>query len=96
MYPAMETLIEPHRLIACMNCIVSVVRAMLSAGKWYPEGRLHLLPLLNLSLPGIDPNDFKKCLVIMMLCLYFYMYDSLLSHMFSYVGKNMKVIYFLM
>ena len=64
MYPAMETLIEPHRLIACtMNCIVSVVRAMLSAGKWYPEGRLHLLPLLNLSLPGIDPNDFKKCLV---------------------------------
>ncbi|XP_060589859.1 proteasome activator complex subunit 4B-like [Ruditapes philippinarum] len=63
MYPAMETLIEPHRLIACMNCVVSVVRAMLSAGKWYPEGRSHLIPLLNLSLPGIDPNDFKKCLV---------------------------------
>ncbi|XP_052767290.1 proteasome activator complex subunit 4A-like [Mya arenaria] len=63
MYPAMETLIEPHRLIACMNCIVSVSRAMFSAGKWFPEGRLHVLPLLNLSLPGIDPNDFKKCLV---------------------------------
>ncbi|KAL4238306.1 Proteasome activator complex subunit 4 [Mactra antiquata] len=63
MYPAMETLIEPHRLIACMNCIVSVVRSMLNAGKWYPEGRSHLLPLLNLSLPGIDPNDTKKCLV---------------------------------
>lgn len=63
MYPAMETLIEPHRLIACMNCIVSVARAMLRAGKWYPEGRSHVLPLLNLSLPGIDPNDFKKCLV---------------------------------
>ena len=59
----METLIEPHRLIACMNCIVSVSRSMLNAGKWYPEGRLHILPLLNLSLPGIDPNDFKKCLV---------------------------------
>jgi proteasome activator subunit 4 len=59
----METLIEPHRLIACMNCVVSVVRAMLSAGKWYPEGRSHLIPLLSLSLPGIDPNDFKKCLV---------------------------------
>ncbi|KAH3856831.1 hypothetical protein DPMN_099426 [Dreissena polymorpha] len=63
MYPAMETLIEPHRLIACMNCVVSVARSMLNSGKWYPEGRLHVLPLLNLSLPGIDPNDFKKCLV---------------------------------
>lgn len=63
MYPALETLIEPHRLIACMNCVVSVARAMLNAGRWYPEGKLHVLPLLNLSLPGIDPNDFKKCLV---------------------------------
>ncbi|XP_067680549.1 proteasome activator complex subunit 4-like [Haliotis asinina] len=63
MYPALETLIEPHRLIACMNCIVAVARPMLRAGKWYPQGPTHLLPLLNLSLPGIDPNDFKKCLV---------------------------------
>lgn len=63
MYPAMENLIEPHRLIACMTCIVAVARPMLHNRKWYPEGRLHLLPLLNLSLPGIDPNDFKKCLI---------------------------------
>ncbi|KAL3873182.1 hypothetical protein ACJMK2_036330 [Sinanodonta woodiana] len=63
MYPAMETLIEPHRLIACMNCVVSLARPMLRAGKWYPEGPSHVLPLLNLSIPGIDPNDFKKCLV---------------------------------
>ena len=63
MYPAMENLIEPHRLIACMNCVVAVSRPMLSARKWYPEGRSHILPLLNLSLPGIDPNDFKKSLV---------------------------------
>lgn len=63
LYPAMETLIEPHRLIACMSCIVSVARSMLSARKWYPEGPTHILPLLNLALPGIDPNDFKKCLV---------------------------------
>ena len=71
MYPAMETLIEPHRLIACMNCVVSVVRPMLSAGKWYPEGKLHILPLLNLALPGIDSNDFKKCLVYSSLPLLF-------------------------
>lgn len=63
MYPAMENLIEPHRLTACMNCVVAVSRPMLSARKWYPEGRSHVLPLLNLALPGIDPNDFKKCLV---------------------------------
>ncbi|XP_062621766.1 LOW QUALITY PROTEIN: proteasome activator complex subunit 4B-like [Saccostrea cucullata] len=63
MYPAMENLIEPHRLIACMNCVVAVSRPMLSARRWYPEGRSHVLPLLNLALPGIDPNDFKKCLV---------------------------------
>ncbi|KAL5009261.1 hypothetical protein ScPMuIL_014842 [Solemya velum] len=63
MYPAMETLTEPHRLIACMNCMVSVTRPMLRAGKWYPEGPSHVLPLLNLSLPGIDPNDCKKTLV---------------------------------
>lgn len=25
--------------------------------KHYPEGALHLAPLLQLSLPGIDPND---------------------------------------
>lgn len=60
MYPAMETLTEPHRLIACMTCIVGVCRPMLRAKKWYPEGPLHILPLLNLSLPGIDSNDFKK------------------------------------
>ena len=77
MYPAMETLIEPHRLIACMNCIVSVVRPMLSSGKWYPEGKLHILPLLNLALPGIDSNDFKKCLVIYSVCLSHKMYQCL-------------------
>lgn len=63
MYPAMETLIEPHRLIACMICIVSVVRPMLASTKHYPEGQSHVLPLLNLALPGIDPNDFRKTLV---------------------------------
>ncbi len=64
-YPALETLTEPHRLIACLNCTVSVARSMLGSHRWYPEGRSHVLPLLNLSLPGIDSNDIKKCLVSM-------------------------------
>ncbi|XP_013404552.1 proteasome activator complex subunit 4 [Lingula anatina] len=63
LYPSLETLTEPHRLTACMNCLNAVARSMLSNTKWYPDGRNHLLPILNLSLPGIDPNDFKKSLV---------------------------------
>ena len=59
----METLTEPHRLIACLNCTVSVARTMLNSHKWFPEGRSHVIPLLYLSLPGIDSNDIKKCLV---------------------------------
>lgn len=70
MYPAMETLIEPHRLIACMICVVSIVRPMLTSPKYYPEGPSHVLPLLKLSLPGIDPNDFKKTLVSWVDCLF--------------------------
>ncbi|KAL8607379.1 hypothetical protein ACOMHN_024404 [Nucella lapillus] len=63
MYPAMETLIEPHRLISCMLCIVGASRPMLSCKKYYPDGPNHVLPLLQLALPGIDSNDFKKTLV---------------------------------
>lgn len=63
MYPAMETLIEPHRLLSCMFCVVSSARPMLSSHKYYPDGRNHVIPLLQLALPGIDPNDFKKTLV---------------------------------
>ena len=63
MYPAMETLIEPHRLISCMFCLVASSRPMLSSPKYFPDGPNHVLPLLQLALPGIDPNDFKKTLV---------------------------------
>jgi len=62
-YPSLETLTEPHRLVACLHCTVSVARSMLAGGRWYPEGRLHIIPLMTFSLPGIDPNDIKKSLV---------------------------------
>lgn len=29
----------------------------------YPEGPIHIIPLLTAVLPGIDPNDFNKCVI---------------------------------
>ena len=66
LYAALETLTEPHRLTATLNCMVGVSRAMLAGSKHYPEGRLHALPILQMSLPGLDPNDMKKCMVILL------------------------------
>ena len=62
-YPAFDSLMEPHRLIACVNCIVSVYKTMLGQPDWYPEGKLHVIPIMNMCLPGIDANDIRKCLV---------------------------------
>ena len=63
LYAALETLTEPHRLTATLNCMVGVSRAMLSGSKQYPEGRIHALPILQMCLPGLDHNDMKKCMV---------------------------------
>ncbi|XP_055880989.1 proteasome activator complex subunit 4-like isoform X3 [Biomphalaria glabrata] len=62
MYQAMETLTEPHRVFTCIIAITWVVRPLVSSVEIYPEGQLHVLPLLKLSLPGIDPNDNRKTL----------------------------------
>ncbi len=32
-------------------------------GQRFPEGPTHMLPLLMRALPGVDPNDFSKCMV---------------------------------
>ncbi len=62
-YTALDTLIEPHQLVATVSCMVSVSKSLLTSSKFYPEGPSHLLPLLSAMLPGIDPNDFSKCMV---------------------------------
>ena len=62
-YPALQNLTEPHRLIACLHCIVAAVRPMMRDTCCYPEGRKHIIPILNLCVPGIDPNDAKKTMV---------------------------------
>lgn len=63
MYSALETLTEPHRLLASMQCVVSIARALVRGNKYYPEGPSHVLPLLLNSLNGLDVNDMKKCMV---------------------------------
>ncbi|XP_053495926.1 proteasome activator complex subunit 4B isoform X1 [Ictalurus furcatus] len=62
-YPAMETLTEPHQLTATLSCMIGMARSLLSGGQHYPEGPAHVLPLLMRALPGVDPNDFSKCMI---------------------------------
>lgn len=62
LYVALATLTEPHQLTATLNCVTSVARALVRPDESYPAGRHHVLPLLQLVLPGIDPNDFRKAL----------------------------------
>ncbi|XP_056286378.1 proteasome activator complex subunit 4B-like [Pseudoliparis swirei] len=62
-YAAMETLTEPHTLTDTLSCMIGMARSLVSPNNRYPEGRGHVLPLLMGSLPGIDPNDFSKCMI---------------------------------
>ncbi|XP_051507905.1 proteasome activator complex subunit 4A isoform X2 [Myxocyprinus asiaticus] len=62
-YPAMETLTEPHQLIATLSCMIGVARSLVTGGQGFPEGPTHMLPLLMRALPGVDPNDFRKCMI---------------------------------
>jgi proteasome activator subunit 4 len=62
MYSSLEVLTEPHKLTAAMQCMVAVARPMVQ-GSTYKEGPTHVIPLLMSTLPGIDPNDIKKCFV---------------------------------
>ncbi|CAL1599788.1 unnamed protein product [Knipowitschia caucasica] len=62
-YAAMETLTEPHTLTATLSCMIGMARSLVSANNTYPEGRAHVVPLLMGALPGVDPNDFSKCMI---------------------------------
>uniref|UniRef100_A0A673BL13 Proteasome activator subunit 4b n=1 Tax=Sphaeramia orbicularis TaxID=375764 RepID=A0A673BL13_9TELE len=62
-YAAMETLTEPHTLTATLSCMIGMARSLVSSNNNYPEGRAHVVPLLMGSLPGVDPNDFSKCMI---------------------------------
>ncbi|GAA5895195.1 proteasome activator BLM10 [Sporobolomyces salmoneus] len=55
-YPALETLTETHRTTAAITALSTVSPILVSRGI-YPGGAKHLLPLLDLCLPGLDVND---------------------------------------
>ncbi|GAA5990546.1 hypothetical protein JCM10908_003124 [Rhodotorula pacifica] len=55
-FPALETLTETHRTTACITALATISPSMISR-KNYPAGAKHLIPLLELCLPGLDVND---------------------------------------
>uniref|UniRef100_A0A1L8DSH8 Putative proteasome activator complex subunit 4 n=1 Tax=Nyssomyia neivai TaxID=330878 RepID=A0A1L8DSH8_9DIPT len=64
-YATLDSLTEPHKLTAALQCFVSVARPLVSGHNGYTEGRTHVIPILMATLPGIDPNDFKKTSVVL-------------------------------
>ncbi|KAK6754916.1 hypothetical protein RB195_013722 [Necator americanus] len=63
-YPALETLTEPHRLLQALQVLVAVapVLAKDQPGKDGRTFRIHAVNLMNSLLPGLDQNDMGKCL----------------------------------
>lgn len=55
-WPALEGLLETHRTTAIITAL-STVSSPLVSRSIYPAGAKHLLPLLELCLPGLDVND---------------------------------------
>ena len=62
-FEALGAVIEPHQVVATLSCVTSIARSLVSDE--FPGGQLHVLALLRLALPGIDPNDFRKSMVIL-------------------------------
>ncbi|XP_063231181.1 proteasome activator complex subunit 4-like isoform X2 [Bacillus rossius redtenbacheri] len=64
MYTNLGSMTEPHKLTSAMQCVVAVARPMVCGQRLgHKEGPTHVVPLLLATLPGIDPNDCRKCLV---------------------------------
>ncbi|PIO58641.1 hypothetical protein TELCIR_19919 [Teladorsagia circumcincta] len=63
-YPALETLTEPHRLLQALQVLVAVapVLAKDQPDKNGKTFRVHAINLMNSLLPGLDQNDMGKCL----------------------------------
>eukprot|EP00040_Diaphanoeca_grandis_P028219 m.163095 g.163095 ORF g.163095 m.163095 type:complete len:1879 (-) comp31279_c0_seq2:255-5891(-) len=67
-YPALQTLTETHQCYAALCALSAVVRPLLW-GEHFSGGLKHLIPLLQLTLPGIDPNDANKTQVTLQFLL---------------------------
>ncbi|EEB07537.1 hypothetical protein SJAG_02625 [Schizosaccharomyces japonicus yFS275] len=55
-YPALQSLLETHRTLVSLESLISLAQVIASTKRYQP----HILPLLELILPGIDPNDCDK------------------------------------
>ena len=60
---ALVSVTEPHRLTSLLSCLYAVSACLTTGQPHFPEGRIHVIPLLHAILPGIDVNDaFKTAL----------------------------------
>lgn len=64
-YPSLETLTETHRTSSALSILADVALPLFSRDH-YPAGGKHLLPLLQLTIPGIDLNDPIKTIASLM------------------------------
>ncbi|KPV77183.1 uncharacterized protein RHOBADRAFT_25084 [Rhodotorula graminis WP1] len=67
-YPALETLTETDRTRSCITALSTISPALLRRDN-YPAGAKHLVPLLDLCLPGLDVNDPIKTMATGMFVL---------------------------
>ncbi|XP_017877825.1 proteasome activator complex subunit 4A-like [Ceratina calcarata] len=64
---------ESHKLIATLNCMQAIARPLARGFRivnqeyCYAEGPTHIVPLLSLILPSIDPNTPEKCFLALRL-----------------------------
>ncbi|KAF9434968.1 hypothetical protein BGZ76_007123 [Entomortierella beljakovae] len=58
-YPSLESLTETHRTSSVISTMSSLAIPLLNRDH-YPQGGKHLLPLLHLTVPGVDLNDPGK------------------------------------
>ncbi|CAH7687375.1 hypothetical protein PPACK8108_LOCUS22155 [Phakopsora pachyrhizi] len=63
---ALEGLLETHRTTTCIAALTAVTPTMLKKQS-YPAGAANLPTILDLLLPGIDPNDPSKTMYSSML-----------------------------
>ncbi|KAF1814027.1 hypothetical protein P152DRAFT_301936 [Eremomyces bilateralis CBS 781.70] len=57
-YPALQGLVEVHRTISSIRALQMLAKVMARTRGY----RCHVMSLLGLCLPGIDPNDLEKTL----------------------------------
>ncbi|KAI9594574.1 hypothetical protein BDF19DRAFT_466137 [Syncephalis fuscata] len=59
--PSLESLTETHRTTSMIDCLARIARPLFCRSN-YPQGGKYLGALLQLTLPGLDANDSKKCI----------------------------------